>query len=148
MRRGFSLVSVFLAAGTAVAGIEGIATGKSFLADGKVAVGVNYWGSKAATQMWSRWDEASVDEDLRVLAANGMRLLRVFPNWADFQPLAAVTLNSSNWDKVNEMRMFPSEEKMPDTDAGFAGVDERMLDRFATFCDLAEKHGVKLIVPV
>ena len=74
--------------GTAFGGIEGIATGRRFLADGKVAVGVNFWGSKAATQMWSRWDEASVDEDLRVLAANGMRLLRVFPNWADFQPLA------------------------------------------------------------
>ncbi|MBR2837372.1 MAG: hypothetical protein IKE55_01165 [Kiritimatiellae bacterium] len=132
----------------AFGGIDGIATGKRFLADGKVAVGVNFWGSKAATQMWSRWDEASVDEDLRVLAANGMRLLRVFPNWADFQPLAAVTLNSSNWNKVNEMRMFASEEKMPDTDAGFAGVDERMLDRFATFCDLAEKHGLRLIVPV
>lgn len=128
--------------------IEGIATGKRFLADGKVAVGVNFWGSKAATQMWSRWDEASVDEDLRVLAANGMRLLRVFPNWADFQPLAAVTYNSDNWNKVYEMRMFSSEEKMPDTPAGFAGVDERMLDRFAKFCDLAEKHGLKLIVPV
>ena len=137
-----------LMAGTAFGDIDGIATGKSFLADGKVVVGVNYWGSKAATQMWSRWDEASVDEDLRVLAANGMRLLRVFPNWADFQPLAAVTYNSDKWNKVYEMRMFPSEEKMPDTPAGFAGVDERMLERFATFCDLAEKHGLKLIVPV
>ena len=137
-----------LGAGAAFGEIEGIATGKRFLADGKVVVGVNYWGSKAATQMWSRWDEASVDEDLRVLAANGMRLLRVFPNWADFQPLAAVTYNSDKWNKVYEMRMFPSEEKMPDTPAGFAGVDERMLERFATFCDLAEKHGLKLIVPV
>ena len=34
--------------------IEGIATGKRFLADGKVAVGVYFWGSKAATQMLSR----------------------------------------------------------------------------------------------
>ena len=89
--------------GVAFGGIEGIATGKSFLADGKVVVGVNYWGSKAATQMWSRWDEASVDEDLRVLASNGMRLLRVFPNWADFQPLAAVTYNSDNWNKVRAL---------------------------------------------
>ena len=35
----------------AFGGIEGIATGKRFLADGKIAVGVNYWGSKAATQI-------------------------------------------------------------------------------------------------
>jgi len=105
--------------------IEGVATGKRFLEDGKLAVGMNYWGSKWATQMWSRWDAASVDEDLRVLAANGMRLLRVFPNWADFQPIHAVPLNGGNWNKVNEIRMFPSEEKLPDTAAGILLMLER-----------------------
>ena len=140
---------LFLAAAvTCSGGIEGVATGRRFLADGKLAVGMNYWGSKWATQMWRRWDAASVDEDLRVLAANGMRLLRVFPNWADFQPIYAVPLNGGNWNKVNEIRMFPSEEKLPDTPAGFAGVDERMMERFASFCDMAEKHGIRLIVPI
>jgi len=129
-------------------GLTGVATGKTFLPDGKIAVGMNYWGSKWATQMWRRWDEKSVDEDLRVLAANGMRLLRVFPNWRDFQPIVAVPLNGGNWNKTFEIRLFETEEKLPDTPAGFAGVDERMMERFATFCDLAEKHGVRLIVPI
>ena len=148
MRIGIGLAAAVFAATAAHGEIRGVATGKSFLREGRVQVGVNFWGSKHATQMWSKWDEASVDEDLRVLASHGMRLLRVFPNWADFQPIHAVTLNGGNWDKVNEMRMFPSEEKLPDTPAGFAGVDERMLERFERFCDLAEKHGLQLIVPV
>ena len=33
-----------------------------------------------------------------LIAANGMRLLRVFPNWADFQPIVAVPLNGGNLD--------------------------------------------------
>lgn len=136
------------ACGIVEGGIEGVATGKRFLEDGRIVVGMNYWGSKHATQMWSKWDEASVDEDLRVLAANGMRLLRVFPNWAEFQPIVAIPLNGGNWDKINEIRMFASEEKLPDTPAGFAGVDERMMERFARFCDLAHKHGISLIVPI
>jgi len=152
MRYRAMIVVTLIAAGAwtgaETVGIEGVATGKRFLEDGKLVVGMNYWGSKWATQMWSRWDEASVDEDLRVLAANGMRLLRVFPNWADFQPIVAIPLNGGNWNKINEIRMFASEEKLPDTPAGFAGVDERMMERFATFCDLAEKHGISMIVPI
>jgi len=57
--------------------------------------------------------------------ATGMRLLRVFPNWADFQPIHAVPLNGGNWNKVNEIRMFPSEEKLPDTAAGILLMLER-----------------------
>lgn len=47
-----------------------------------MVLGANYWASHAATEMWRRWDAKVVDEDLRVLARNGIRLLRVFPNWA------------------------------------------------------------------
>ena len=146
--KSIEALAAALIAANLYAGIEGVATGRTFLEDGRLVVGMNYWGSKHATQMWSKWDEASVDEDLRVLAANGMRLLRVFPNWADFQPIVAVPLNSGNWDVINEIRMFSSEEKLPDTPAGFAGVDERMMERFARFCELAEKHGIRLIVPI
>ena len=96
----------------------------------------------------AKWDAKVVDEDLRVLAANGFRVLRVFPNWADFQPIHACYLSGGSFDKVNETRMFDSEEPLPDTPCGRAGVDERMVEHFEEFCDLAEKHGIRLIVPL
>ena len=37
--------------------------------------------------MWCNWDEAAIEQDLQVLAQNGFRYLRVFPNWRDFQPV-------------------------------------------------------------
>ena len=96
-----------------------LAVNAAFLPSGKMALGANYWASHAATEMWRKWDAKAVDEDLRVLAANG-----------------------------NETRMFDSEEPLPDTPCGRAGVDERMVEHFEEFCDLAEKHGIRLIVPL
>lgn len=124
------------------------AGGAAFLPSGKMTLGANYWASHAATQMWRRWDAKVVEEDLRVLSENGMKLLRVFPNWADFQPIHACYLSGANFDKVNETRLFDSEEPLPDTPCGRAGVDERMVEHFEEFCDIAEKHGIELIVPL
>ena len=118
------------------------------LVPGRMVLGANYWASHAATEMWRKWDAKVVEEDLRVLAENGMRLLRVFPNWADFQPIHACYLSGANFDKVYETRMFDSEEPLPDTPCGFAGVDERMVEHFEEFCDIAEKYGIRLIVPL
>ena len=118
------------------------------LVPGRIVLGANYWASHAATEMWRRWDAKVVDEDLRVLARNGIRLLRVFPNWADFQPIHACYLSASRWNEVNETRMFDSEQARPDTPCGRAGVDERMVERFEEFCDIAEKYGIRLIVPL
>ncbi len=120
----------------------------AFLPSGRVALGANYWASHAATQMWRKWDAKAVDEDLRVLAANGFKVLRVFPNWADFQPIVACYLNGGRWNEINDTRMFLSEEPLPDTPCGHAGVDEKMVEHFEEFCDLAEKHGIRLIVPL
>ena len=120
----------------------------TFLPSGRMALGANYWASHAATEMWRKWDAKAVEEDLRVLAVNGFRLLRVFPNWADFQPIHACYLSANNFDKVNETRLFDAEEPLPDTPCGRAGVDERMVARFEAFCDLAEKYGIRLIVPL
>ena len=118
------------------------------LPSGRITVGANYWASHAATEMWRKWDAKAVDEDLRTLSENGIRMLRVFPNWADFQPIHACYLNGDGFDKVNETRMFDSEEPRPDTPCGRAGVDERMVERFEEFCDIAEKYGIRLIVPL
>ena len=50
-------------------------------------IGCNYWGSKYGTDMWRYWDEDSVRLDLETLSQYGVKYLRVFPNWRDFQPI-------------------------------------------------------------
>ena len=122
-------------------------TNESFLASGRMFLGANYWASHAATHMWREWDAKAVEEDLRTLADAGIRLLRVFPNWADFQSIHACFLSGDNCRKVYETRMFDSEEPLPDTPCGQAGVDERMVERFEAFCDMADAFGIRLIVP-
>ena len=132
----------------AVESLAAPAADNAFLSSGRIAVGANYWASHAATEMWRKWDAKVVEEDLRVLSKNGIKLLRVFPNWADFQPIHACFLSGDNFDKVYETRMFDSEEPRPDTPCGRAGVDERMVERFEEFCDIAERFGIRLIVPL
>lgn len=108
---------------------------------GKFFVGVNYWASHAGMFMWRNWDEAIVDSDLKKLSEAGIEVLRVFPLWPDFQPLR---LHQSGGSVANEYRH--GEEPFPFTEAGKCGVDQVMADRFATFCDIAAKYGLKLIV--
>ncbi|MBQ9548007.1 MAG: hypothetical protein IJV01_02465 [Bacteroidales bacterium] len=115
---------------------------------GRITLGANYWCSTTATDMWTKWDAAAVEADLKVLSENGFKVLRVFPNWRDFQPIVICPLNGDNFDVVNETRMFLSEEPLPDTPCGRAGVDERMVEHFEEFCDIAERHGIWLIVPL
>ena len=157
MGKHLSLTLIALAAGSATAAGEpcrGLCPAPmrspddAFVRSGRVEIGANYWASHAATQMWTKWNAAEVEKDLIALRDAGMTLLRVFPNWADFQPIVAVPLNGSNWSVTRETRMFLSEEPLPDTPCGRAGVDERMVERFEAFCDLAEKHGFRLIVPL
>ena len=40
--------------------------------------------------MWNEWNEAVVDDDFRLLAEIGIKLVRVFPLWSDFQPIEKV----------------------------------------------------------
>lgn len=113
---------------------------------GRFATGVNFWASKEAIHMWRNWDAASIEADLAALAKYGVQLLRCFPFWPDFQPIRQ--LRSANCNGVGgrfkEVRF--GDDPLPDTEAGRAGVDEVMLERFETFADLAQKYGMKLIV--
>lgn len=115
------------------------------LENGTMTLGVNYWASHAATQMWRNWRPDVVERDFAVLAEHGMTLLRVFPTWNDFQPIYEIRRAGSGLDQPYETRMFESEEHCPDTPAGYAGVDEKMMERFEQFCDLAVKYGLRLI---
>ena len=57
------------------------------LESGRFVLGVNYWASQTAMDMWSKWDAADIEKDFAALAAQGVEVLRVFPRWDDFQPI-------------------------------------------------------------
>ncbi len=115
------------------AGIFG--AGQSFF------VGCNYWASHAGTAMWRDWREEVVAADLQLLEENGVEVMRVFPLWPDFQPLEAHT----HWAQTGrELRI--DGKPLPDTPAGRAGVDERMVARFRRLAELAAEHHQQLIV--
>ena len=118
----------------------------ALLPSGRLELGANYWSSQTATQMWSKWSADEVERDLVALKSAGFTLLRVFANWAEFQPIVEIHRACGGEKCPRETRMFLTEERRPGTPAGHAGVDERMMERFEAFCGLAERHGFRLIV--
>ena len=103
-------------------------------------VGCNYWASNAGTEMWRDFDAAVIENDIKTLTSYGMKYLRVFPNWRDFQPVVtrrssprAFTSHATADDELNENGYF---------------IDQKMMDRFAIFLDICEKYNVKLIVGI
>ncbi len=54
---------------------------------GSFFVGVNYWASNAGIQMWNRWDENCIKQDLDRLVNANIKVIRMFPLWSDFQPI-------------------------------------------------------------
>jgi hypothetical protein len=107
----------------------------------KFFVGCNYWASHAGTAMWSDWRPEQVELDLKRLSEAGIEVLRVFPLWPDFQP---ITNMYSGRGKHAGYRI--GEERLPDTEAGRAGMSPLMMDRFQTFTEIADRYGIKLIV--
>ena len=121
---------------------------KPLFEDGRFEFGVNYWASETATRMWRDWRPESIEKDLAVLEAHGVTVLRVFPTWSDFQPIVEIHRAGPDYGNRRETRFTHDELPLPDTPAGRSGVDEKMLGRFAEFCDMAERHGMKLIVAI
>ena len=108
---------------------------------GKFFTGCNYWASHAGMNMWRDWNGEIVESDLKRLSEHGVKVLRIFPLWSDFQPLRMHTMYAQ---QPRQIRM--GEEMLPETEAGKAGVSETMAERFRFFLDTAEKYGMKLIV--
>ncbi|MFD2610889.1 glycoside hydrolase 5 family protein [Paenibacillus gansuensis] len=104
-------------------------------------VGCNYWASHAGTRMWSDWNPAQVETDLQRLSEAGIDVLRVFPLWPDFQPIESLY---SGRGKHRGYRF--GEERLPDDEAGRAGMSQVMMERFKQFTMIAEKYSLKIIV--
>ena len=107
---------------------------------GEFLIGCNYWASNAGTEMWRDFDENAIRDDLRILSENGVRYMRVFPNWRDFQPVMPVYIQGAVFSEyMLEGDVLPANRYY---------LDEKMLDRFARFCELCEKSGIKLVVGI
>lgn len=102
-------------------------------------LGCNYWGSKNAVDMWVDWDGESVERDLRELSGYGVKCLRVFPNWRDFQPVHAIY----RWRGYFGEYLLHGKDKMTEF-----GLDEDCMDHFAEFLTYANKYGIKLVVAI
>ena len=105
-------------------------------------LGCNYWASHAGVYMWRNWDRSVVETDLQRLHNCGIRVLRAFPLWSDFQPLTLV--------KSNEYREYrhgdtPLNKQTPE---GLAGVDMTMIRHFEEFVELAKQYDMELIIPL
>lgn len=114
---------------------------REYLKTGTFFAGCNYWASHAGTAMWRDWRPETVDDDLVRLQKLGIRILRAFPLWPDFQP---ITLMRSAMGEPVEFSF--NEQFLPDTEEGRAGVDPVMLERFGQFLDMAHRRGMRVIV--
>ena len=102
--------------------------------------GINYWDSKNAINMWQNFDATVIENDFISLKNAGVTHLRVFPLWPVFQPLTAL------YKTTGVMEYVINEDILPNTEAGKAGVSETAMQNFETFCNLAYKYDLKLIV--
>lgn len=103
-------------------------------------IGINYWGSESAINMWDNFNPFSIENDMKLLKQAGISHLRVFPLWSVFQPLCAIY----GPDDVYEYAF--GEDPLPDTPAGRAGVSEEACEKFETFCSIAQKYDMKMVV--
>ena len=105
-------------------------------------IGVNYWDSASGTDMWKNWNEDVVEKDLAALEKCGVKYLRVFPNWRDFQPVAKL------YSCKNGCGEYVNAEDESDLYHNISGVNWEMIDHFRRFAQIADQHGMKLNVGV
>ncbi len=104
---------------------------------GKFFVGCNYWAGHAGMMMWRDWRPDVVDREFTTIAANGLGVLRVFPLWSDFQPITKIlgwAGHFGGWGGPDGREVHGD------------GVDTEMLARFRAMCDMAQRHGLRLVV--
>ena len=113
---------------------------RDIFTDGEFFVGCNYWCKNAGMYMWSQWDPATLEREIGELAKNGVRVMRVFPLWQDFQPLTGDCFAGGKYRSYR----FRDNRDLPN----WAGVDDEMIRRFRFMCDVCRKNDIKLIVGI
>lgn len=103
-------------------------------------VGCNYWDSKHGTDMWRYFDADVVRDDVSNLAKNGVKYMRVFPNWRDFQPIEI----HRGW-RGRDVEYRDYDENLLEN---VNGIDPKQIENFKTFAAICDEYGIKLIVSV
>ena len=103
-------------------------------------LGVNYWGRDYGTEMWRHYDGKAIRKELKQLSEYGVRCMRVFPNWRDFQP---VDMTYSYQGECAEYVNVNTGEPVYDD-----GIDQNRIEDFRDFCHAAEENGMTLVVSV
>ena len=108
--------------------------------DYQYMLGTNYWGRRYGTEMWLHYDGKEAREELKQLWSYGVRYLRVFPNWRDFQPVdRARAWQGTHGEYFNARTGEPVYND---------GVDPDRIADFRDFCRAAEEIGIKLVVSI
>ena len=106
----------------------------------KFAFGVNYWASDNATRMWRDFDAEKVERDFIALKNAGVKWIRLFPMWDDFQPIKELT----TWGGTHVEVVYEDETPLDNTPEGIAGVCPVMMQRLETVMNLCNKYGFKV----
>ena len=106
----------------------------------KYMLGANYWGLDHGTEMWLHYDGKKIREEFKTLSEYGIKILRVFPNWRDFQPVD----KSYSWAGFGGEYVH-SRTREPVTGDG---VDMDRIAEFHDLCKAAEEYDIKLIVSI
>jgi hypothetical protein len=109
---------------------------------GRFAVGVNYWASNAGIHTWRDFSPEVIENDFKQLSENGIKVLRVFPLWPDFQPIYQIYSASGSRKYI----AFKDEQPLPSSGVGANGMCEEQLQHFEVMVNLAQKYNLKLVV--
>ncbi len=105
-------------------------------------LGCNYWDSVSGTEMWRKWNPEEVKKDLDALQNCGVKYLRVFPLWRDFQPVKKL------YGCCGSVGEYVLGENETDLSENPYALDNVMIERFRTFAEFADRRGMKLIVAI
>ncbi len=103
-------------------------------------LGCNYWDKEHGTDMWRFFDENVIRKDIKMLSENGVKYMRCFPNWRDFQPVNKIYA----W--RGEEKGYCDYEDRPLSNT--LGIDYSQIDNFKKFAAICDEYGIKLIVSV
>ena len=98
-------------------------------------LGCNYWASNAGAEMWRDFDINAIEKDMKTLSSHGVKDIRVFPNWRDFQPVMPIYTDAGT---LAEYRLVG--ERKPENEYY---LDEVMLERFSFFLDISQHFRYK-----
>ncbi|MCQ2446992.1 MAG: hypothetical protein MJ141_08930 [Clostridia bacterium] len=113
----------------------------SLFENGTFLIGANYWASDAGILMWRDFREETIRRDLGLLAHDGVRCLRVFPLWPDFQPIEAVRGYAGH---VEGYSVDGGETLLYENDVS-AGMSEVALAHFEILLDIADEYAMTVI---